>query len=256
VLGQDRLVVHVQSAFEVRLWEAMPIRVPGEWPASPSLPRPIKVLPEIPDTIIWTPEECDEREGFRWVVVGNVSITTPSHPVEPPGITGNHGPDSIDDTPPPERSICDDDFSVITMEKDEDFRQRTPVYTRRRSASAPAVERSERFGRHMRFLPGPWGGNVHKCAIDTRWKLSSVYHTRLRDCMQGRCRDRTFDEQYGWSASWEEELLENESHAQVAKRFAQRFCPQHLHVVETTLARVTERAQLAMGPARPPGRSW
>ena len=254
VLGQDRLVAHVQSVFEVRLWKAKPIQVPGEWPAYPSLPSAINGLPEIPDTIIWTPEEHEEREDFRWVEAGNVNIKTHSYLVEPSGTTI---------TPPPRleprRSLYDDDFFVMTMEKDEGFRQRTNAYTRRRSASAPDVESSKRFERDLgaRFLPGPWGGNVHKCAIDTRWKLSSVDFPSLRDCMQGRCRDRTeFDEEDGWVFTWEGDLLENESHAQVAKRFAQRFCPQHLHVMETTLVRVTERAQLAMGPARPPGRSF
>jgi hypothetical protein len=57
-------------------------------------------------------------------------------------------------------------------------------------------------------------------------------------------------------SSWEADLLWNESHNQVARRFAQRFLPQHLNIVETTSARATERAQLAMGPARPPARSW
>jgi hypothetical protein len=262
VLRQDRLVAHVQFAFEVLLWKAMPIRVPGEWPASPSLPRPIKVLPEIPDTIIWIPEECDEREGFRWVVVGNLSITTLSYLVEPPGTTENHGKDSIDITPPPRlnnyrRSRYNDDFSVTTMEKDEEFRQRTEThaYTRRRSASAPAVESSERVGRHMFDFPGPWYGSVHKCATDMRWKLSSIRYPSLRDCLQGRCRDRTKEHphrNYGWE-TW---LMTHEEHIQVAKRFAERFCPQRLYTVEMTSARALERAQLAMAPARPPARSW
>ena len=260
VLGQDRLVAHVQSAFEVRLWKAMPIRVPGEWPASPSLPRPIMVLPEIPDTIIWTPEEHDEREGFRWVEAGNVSITTPSYLVEPPGTTENHGKDSIYVTPPlrmdeDERPLYDDDFSVITMEKDEEFRQRTHAYTRRRSASAPVVESIERVGRHMSYFPGPWCGSVHKCAADMRWKLSSIIYPSLRECLQGRCRDRT-ERDPDWSGGWETWLMKQEEHIQVAKRFAERFCPQRFDTVEMTSARAMERAQLAMAPARPPARSW
>ena len=260
VLGQDRLVAHVQSAFEVRLWKAMPIRVPGEWPASPSLPRPIMVLPEIPDTIIWTPEEHDEREGFRWVEAGNVSITTPSYLVEPPGTTENHGKDSIYVTPPlrmdeDERPLYDDDFSVTTMEKDEEFRQRTHAYTRRRSASAPVVESIERVGRHMSYFPGPWCGSVHKCAADMRWKLSSIIYPSLRECLQGRCRDRT-ERDPDWSGGWETWLMKQEEHIQVAKRFAERFCPQRFDTVEMTSARAMERAQLAMAPARPPARSW
>jgi hypothetical protein len=51
-------------------------------------------------------------------------------------------------------------------------------------------------------------------------------------------------------------MLGDERHAQVARRFAQQFHPQCLEMVEETSARATERAQLAMGPARPPSRSW
>jgi hypothetical protein len=259
VLGQDRLVVHVQSVCEVRMWKAKPIQVPGEWPAYPSLPSAINGLPEIPDTIIWTPEEHDQREGFRWVVVGNVSIKSPSYLVEPPRTIENHGKDSIDVTPPPrldehKRPLYDDDFSVITMEKDEEFRQRTRAYTRRRSASAPAVGSSERVGRHMFHFPGPWFGNVHKCATDVRWKLSGISCPSLRECLQGGCRDRT-KEYPDRSCGWETWLMKDEKHIQVAKRFAERFCPHRLGVVEKTSAKAMERAQLAMGPARPPARS-
>lgn len=260
VLEQDRLTIRVEPACEVRIWKAMPTRVPGEWPVSPSLPSPNNWLPEVPDTIIWVPEDHDECEGYRWVVVGNVSITTPSYLVEPPGTTENHGADSIDVTPPPrwdeyERPLYDDDFSVMTMEKDEEFRRRTHAYTRRRSASAPAVESSKRVGRHMLYFPGPWRGSVHRCAVDKRWKLSSIACPSVRDCLQGRCRDRT-KEHPDRGGTWETWLMKHEDHTQVAKHFAQRFCPQHLDMVETTLARVTERAQLAMGPARPPAASW
>ena len=218
------------------------------------------VLPEIPDTIIWTPEEHDEREGFRWVEAGNVSITTPSYLVEPPGTTENHGKDSIYVTPPlrmdeDERPLYDDDFSVITMEKDEEFRQRTHAYTRRRSASAPVVESIERVGRHMLDFPGPWYGSVHKCAIDNRWKLSIKACPSLRDCLQGSCRDRT-KEHPDRSGGWETWLMKDEKHIQIAKRFAERNCPQRLDMVEMTSAKAMERAQLAMAPARPPARSW
>jgi hypothetical protein len=260
VLGQDRLVVHVQPACEVMVWKAKPIQVPGEWPAYPSLPSNINGLPEIPDTIIWTPEEHDEREGFRWVEAGYVNITTHSYFVESSGTTENHGKDSIDVTPPPRldeyrRPLYDDDFSVMTMEKDEEYRQRTHVHTRRRSASAHAVESSERVGRHMLDFPGPWYGSVHKCAIDNRWKLSSRACASLRDCLQGLCRDRTKEHQ-DWSGGWETWLMTHEKHIQVARRFAERFCPQRLDMVETTSAKAMERAQLAMAPAIPPARSW
>jgi len=257
VSGQDRLTIRVKPAREVRVWKARPIQVPGEWPASPSSPSPVGRLPEIPDTIIWVPEECDEREGFRWVVAGNVSITTPSYLVEPPGTIEYHELGSIDLSPPPrldeyERPLYDVDFSVVTMKNDEDFRQRSHV--RRRSASTPTMGRRDRIGIDMLYFPGPWCGVVHKCAVDNRWKLSSLRGLSLRDCMQGRCRDRTKMHPER-DFTWETWLMTHEDHIEVAKRFALQFCPQYLDVVEMTSLKAAERAQLAMAPARPPARS-
>lgn len=258
VSGQDRLTIRVEAAFEVRVWKARPIQVPGEWPASPSSPSPVGRLEEIPETVMWVLEECDEREGFRWVVAGNVNITTPSYLAEPPGTIEYHELGSIDLSPPPrldeyERPLYDDDFSVLMMKNDEDFRQRS--HARRRSASAPAVERRDRIGRHMLDFPEPWRGSLHKCAVDERWKLSSIACPSLRDCMQGRCRDRTKTHPDG-DYTWETWLMTHEDHVEVAKRFARRLYPQHLDLVEMTSVRATERAQLAMAPARPPGKSW
>jgi len=260
ISGQDNLTIHVEPAYKVRVWKATPIQVPGEWPASPSSPSPVGRLPEIPDTIIWRPEEYDEREGFRWVVAGNVSITTSSYLVEPPGTIEDHELGSIDLSPPPrlheyERPLYDDDFSVLTMKNDEGFRQRSHAHTRRRSASAPAVERRPKIGGHMLNFPEPWCGSIHRCAVDNRWKASSTTAPSLRDCMQGRCRDRTEmhpDDGY----TWETELMTHEGFVEVAKRFARRFRPRYLDMVGMTSLRATERARLAMAPARPPARSW
>lgn len=268
VSAQGRLTMRVELTFEVPIWKARPTHVPGEWPVSPSLPGQVTCLPEAPDTITWSPEEQDEREGFRWVSTGS-SIKTRTYLVEPPGTAGNHGLKPVVDTVNPggyveyHRAIEDDDFYVVTMKKDEEFRQRAQAYARRRrrSASAPVFEK--RLGRSFLYLPGPWCGTTHRCSLDLRWKMSGISEPSLRDCLQGRCREVTDVPTYrsklietGWSYTWEAQLLQNERYAQVAKRFAQRFCPQHLNIAETTLARVTERARLAMGPVRPPARSW
>ena len=45
--------------------------------------------------------------------------------------------------------------------------------------------------------------------------------------------------------SW---FLREERHVDVAMRFAAKFCPELMGVVEKTLERATERARLAMGP--------
>jgi hypothetical protein len=72
--------------------------------------------------------------------------------------------------------------------------------------------------------------------------------------MQGRCRgleapDEADEEDYG--TTFEGWFLRSEDHVHVAKRYAQKFCPERMHIVEETLERATDRARLAMGPKRP-----
>jgi hypothetical protein len=265
VLAENRLTVRVEHAFEVIVWKAQPTYMPGAWPSPPRSKDPIKLLSELPDTIIWRPQDSDEQEGFHWVLTEAVSIKAHPYLLEPPSATGSFALDYVNPEKPQRpweyypASQDDHNLSVIVMMNDDEFRQKSQTYTRRRSASVPTINTKLQIGRSMEHLPGPWGGTIHQCASDMRWGLSRMGWFGLRDCMLGRCRERT--NSYGkcverpWD-NWEYLLLKDEDHAQAAKRFAERFCPQYLDKVETTLARVTERAQLAMGPARPPARSW
>jgi hypothetical protein len=261
VAVQNRLTMRVEHNFEVPIWKAKPTHVPGEWPASFSFPGPISWLPEVPNTIIWTPEGQDEREGFRWVSAGNVCIKTHSFLIEPAETTENYGPDSIVEAileyDEFGRANQHHDLSVVIMENDEGFWQKPRTYTRPRSASDPVKENIRQVGKDMNHLPGPWCGAPHKCASDMRWKMSRISGPSLRDCMHGTCRCRgPLEKGVYWYSTWEANLLLDERHVRIAKRFAQRFCPQYLHVVERTSARVAERAQLAMGPTRRPEKSW
>jgi len=69
--------------------------------------------------------------------------------------------------------------------------------------------------------------------------------------MQGqrRCQEesKTSPVEWGDFESW---FLREERHAQVAKRYAAKFCPEQIDIANATLARVTVRAQLAMEPRR------
>ena len=51
--------------------------------------------------------------------------------------------------------------------------------------------------------------------------------------------------------SWEMWLLNSEGHHFVARKFAERFFPHLIYIVDRVLERATYRAQLAMGPKRP-----
>jgi hypothetical protein len=262
VSGQDMLIVRVEYTFGVTVWKARPTHVPGEWPASQLAPGSTSWLPEIPDTIIWTPEEQDEREDFRWILAGNVSIKAQSYQLEPLETTESHQRDYfnvtvIQDSDGHSHAIQDDELSMITMKNDESFRQRAHTYTLRRSASALADGRRERTGRH-RGLGGPSLGTMHQCALDMRWKKNPThYRPNLRDCLQGRCREQTeLSDESDLLNIWEMQLLLDERRVQVAKRFAQRFCPEKwLDTVDQTTARAMERARLVIGPVRPPARS-
>jgi hypothetical protein len=261
VSAENKLTVRIERTFEVTIWKARSTCVPGAWPSPTPLKDPIILLPELPYTTIWQPEEADEQHGFHWAPAGVVNIRSHSSPIGPPddiertiNMRGTHRYSGY-----PYFNRDDHDLSVVTMTSDNEFRQGIKIYTRRRSASVPTINIRQRIGRQMLNLPALWGGTIHQCVADMRWKMSSMILPSLRDCLQGRCRDRPKDDSdkfWERNRTWEMRLLGDEDHVQVAKRFAQRFCPHLLEVVEGTSTRATERAQLAMGPARPPERSW
>jgi hypothetical protein len=257
VLGEGRLAMRVEKICDVFVWKAIPRHVPGSWPASPPPPDPTIWMPELPDTIIWYPEDKDEREGFHWVYANTVNIKVDSYLVEPPGRLDLFKSGTSRGSDNHHRQIEDDhDLSLITMTNAIRSKQRAQRYTRRRSASAPAVIHEPRVGRYRSRFPEPWNGIMHQCALDMRWRISDSVSPSLRDCMQSHCLEWTGSCRGEWFFTWEARLLGDERYVQVARRFAQRFRPQSLEMVEMISARARERAQLAMGPARPPARSW
>jgi hypothetical protein len=100
------------------------------------------------------------------------------------------------------------------------------------------------------YLPSGWKFTLHKCPLDLRWHTRQVYIDFLdfrRACMQGRCHELRYLDEENDASSFEGWFVRNEHHVHVAKRYAQRFCPEQMHEVEVTLERVTDRARLAMG---------
>jgi hypothetical protein len=245
VSGEDRLSMRIQQIFEVMVWESIPAHVPGAWPMSPALPDPPVWFLQLPDTICWYPEEIDEQEGFCWISADTVSITTNSYLVEPPGDSSLikfdfpfpwwHGEHL--------RAVQDDrDLSLATRTKDNG----STLYNRRRSASAPAMNR------RPAAAVTRWNDKLHRCALNMRWETYNSDVPSLRACLQGRCRGQTRQPSLSdCYMTWETELLKDERRVEVAKQFAQRFCPQHLDLAERTSSRAEERAKLGMRLARP-----
>jgi hypothetical protein len=258
VLEGVRLVLRVEHNFSVCTWKAESNHVPGEWPKAPSLP----------DTITWKPEKEDAQEGYHWVPV--VTTDSRSFLVQPAHLsTPTISPDNPGVVCPKswnlERSqlldgIQDDHtFKAIMLTNQSEPRRRRQTYTRRRSASDPAIERQHEGRDDNMIIPGPWRGHIHKCAFDLRWNVrkSSFTSYPARHCVQGRCHQEIGSPSpWYWRGTWEAELLGDERHVRVAGRFARRFCPEHLDIVDRTLARATERSRLTIGPPRAPAKPW
>jgi hypothetical protein len=257
----DRLAMRVEHYVGVRMWKAKPTQVPGSWPRTSSLPN----------TITWMPGKEDAQEGYHWVPVETnrsrsylVQAAQLPRPTTPTPISPDSSGSVCLESRKRKRSnllyrIQDDHaFKAILLINQSEPRRRDRTYTRRRSASDPTIERQP--GGYDNGIPiEPWCGLIHKCAFDLRWKVrqsSSPISCPERYCVQGNCLQPVGSlSPWFWHHTWEAELLKDERHVRVAGRFARRFCPEHLDLVEETLARATERSQLPIGPPRPPAKS-
>jgi hypothetical protein len=241
----------------VTIWKAQATHVPGAWPASPLLA----------DTIIWSPRVMDECYGFDWVASDTVNVNTSSYTkagnneIDGPGMSSDSDElvyDSIIDS---EREHSreprtQDDHGLVARVLYQETRYR---HSGRRSSSAPPLQdRRARLKAEWTDITvaGPlgWVFTLHKCPLDSRWHKRSGYFNFFnyrRNCLQGRCHELQYSGEENDAATIEGWLLRNEEHVHVVKRYAQKFCPELMHIVEATLERVTDRARLAMGPKRP-----
>lgn len=241
------------------VWKAQAMSIPGTWPTSPTLPN----------TIVWHPRKKDHCYGFRWVLSDRIYIK--------PGLARTHvlclsdAPselyDWIADSPLhtwPEES--QDDHSLVArflgQPKQPRQRMRWESSHRRALSTPPILEssRTSQFGRGARplktksvFLPSGPELVIHKCPFDLRWRRCplNLYNRHSWDfCLHGRCDELEVSDDREYLRSFEGWFLSNEDYAHVAKRYAEKFCPERLHLAEATVERVTQRTQLAMGPKR------
>jgi hypothetical protein len=237
----------------LHVWKSKALSVPGAWSTSDASL----------DTISWNPGELDEREGFRWVHIG-IKLMKPH--VNRVGISNTF--EAIDvlaggaaDEQRLDLEGAQDDLGrvasmMLRERKTRWHRGDTPSCRRRTSSNPPPMKKYPLFGDllsayrdtivHVRS-PSGWKYQVHKCALDSRWRrcshdLSGAH--LLRTCMQGRCQENlvAFSMEQGGLESW---LLRDESRIDVATRYAAKFCPSQMSIIDATLDRATERSRLA-----------
>jgi hypothetical protein len=255
--SDSTLAVIIREISCVTIWKAQATHVPGAWPASPLFV----------DTIIWSPGWMDECYGFDWVVFDTVNVNT--HPYTKAGdnqidarrmssVSDELMHDSIIDAEQerPWEPGPQDDHGLLARVLDQETRYR---HSGRRSLSAPPLQdRRARLKAEWTDVAValPLGGafTLHKCPLDSRWHKRSGYFDfscYRRDCLQGRCHELHNSVERDDAATFEGWFLRDDDHVHVAKRYAQKFCPEKMHIVEETLGRATDRARLAMGPKRP-----
>jgi hypothetical protein len=253
ITGDSVLRLEVLQLPYLHTWTLRALSVPGAWSKSDTSL----------DTISWNPGELDEREGFRWVHTGiklmkpnanRVGISNTFEAIDElaGGAADNQGLDL--------EGTQDDLGGVASIMRREHktrwHRGEAPGCRRRASSNPPPMKKYLLFRNlltayrdtivHVRS-PSGWEYRIHKCPLDSRWRRFSRglpdAHL-LRACMQGRCQDTlvTSSMEWGGLESW---FLRDESRIDVATRYAAKFCPRQINIVEATLDRATERSRLA-----------
>ena len=262
VSEHSELILEMKDMPSVGTWEARVQSVPGAWP----------VDTQLPDVIAWAPQEMDSRDGLCWVPARRVPIRSEPYEVRPHSISKQDLHNSFRFDVWQEAETIQDDHGFIARILARDstgWRRRDPIFGRRRSCSSPpsSLKHASLLDRGTYTLDQYTTSsserqyNVHKCPLDGQWRQCDQDITQhgWRRCMHGLCDegvDRVemfFDMHEHTFEGW---FLRNEEYVHVAKRYAERFCPERMDVVDTTLERVTERKRLAMGPKRREESDW
>jgi hypothetical protein len=236
----------------LHMWKSKALSLPGAWSTS-----------DIPlDTISWNAGELDEREGFRWVHAGIKLIKPNPNRVGISNLSEETYGLNCDtaETQRRELEMTQDDLGAVAImmcreRKTRYHRDEVPNRRRRAASNPPQLEKllisGDLLGAYAANTstrsPSGWKYRIHKCPLDSRWRRFSRGLTDthlLRECMQGRCQDAlvTSSIERGGFESW---FLRDESRIDVATRYAAKFCPKHMDIVDATLDRATERSRLA-----------
>jgi hypothetical protein len=253
ILEDGTLSVHVVDGVNVPVWKIEPIHVPGAWP----------VLSTSSSTIIWVPDAEDERDGFQWLKIASVTIVSDSYQVQPLDISARSS-DMTDLAHTARQELisltAQDDHGILanTITRESRFcHDHSRSHGRKRAASLPPLPAGTQYDLYedapeaTRYHSAGRIYQVHKCVFDLRWSGSEECGTSLRKCMQGHQRDRTrSNSQQPSPKGWELDLLCDEDHIREARRFAERFYPGHMWLVEYRSEIAAQRAWLTMGPRR------
>jgi hypothetical protein len=244
------LQIRLVSVTYIVIWRAYPTEIPGAWP----------VWSDLPGIITWEPTEEDIMDGFQWVRTQRLELESAPrfadlteeadvaylvrnelHEARAKwfnGVQDDHGPIAMM-------------MARASTSNSHAYRQ----HVRRRSASAPppgsfehAVD-LERDRQPSRPGSRSWAPSVQKCPFDGRWGACSTSHWRW--CMRGDLHNTpeagtntTFPYIWDWHFTWECSFLLDEDHTGLAVRFAERFRPEQVHMVEDVIRRAEERKAL------------
>jgi hypothetical protein len=254
ILEDGTLSVHAIDVVNLPVWKSEQMHVPGAWP----------VLSTSSSSIIWFPDAEDERDGFQWLKIASVTIVSDTCQIRPLNVSARSS-DMTDRAHTARRELISlapqDDHGIlantITRESRscDDHGRR---HSRERAASLPQLPAETHHDQYedpltaTRYHSAGHTYEVHRCVFDLRCSGSSKGGTSLRKCVRNHQTDRTRStSQQSFPKGWELDLLRDEDHIWQARRFAERFYPQYIWLVEYTSEIAAQRVWLMIGPRRP-----
>jgi hypothetical protein len=234
----------------INIWQAYPTKIPGAWPVSSDLP----------DVILWCPKEEDVRDGFRWVRTRHLDLeSTPrfAELAKEVDVTYLVREELREAWAKWFNGVQDDHGPLAMMEaRAKTFNSHAHrQHVRRRSSSAPPPESfrhvvwvQDKSKRMLEFPSARRAMIPHKCPFDDQWVACRPIgrESQWRWCMRGEHQHAKMSAPYPWNwrCTWECSLLNDEYHTEIAERFAKRFRPERLHIVQAVVRRAGERKAL------------
>jgi hypothetical protein len=252
------LQVELVNVQYIKVWRAWPIETPGAWP----------VRLDLPDVITWSPAEEDVEDGFRWTRTRSLELKSTPRFVElaERSDVAHLVKEDFREARAKWFNGVQDDHGPLALMAAQNLKSNSNAYrqhVQRRSASAPppgSLEHVVEFKRDRQTRGGASGSQVvtsiSKCPFDGRWgacgTLRSLSERRWRSCMRGDHHktpevrtDTAYPCPWDWYCTWEHSFLFDDDHdTGTAERFAQRFRPERLPIVQATMRRAKERRAL------------